>query len=55
MEVTQEMYSKLFNAITDANIKLQQARKNLVQAELVLNTVQSATEELFLEQCQDTE
>ncbi len=55
MQVTQEMYSKLFNAITEANIKLQQARKNLVQAELILNSVQAATEEMFLEQGEDNE
>ncbi len=49
MQVSNEMYTTLFNAITDANAKLQQARKCIVQAEQILNIAQAKAEDVYVE------
>ncbi len=49
MQVTPEMYSKLFNAITDANERLLEARKYINRAEVILSHAQAVAEEMCIE------
>ncbi len=48
MKVTQEMYSELFNAITDAQQRLMEAKKGVLSAEMILREAQIKVENLYI-------